>query len=109
MLCGDGGSFARWFRDTPLRRAKREGLARNAAVVLGNRRDPRAVPALRHALHHDPSPMVREHAAWALGRIGTPQARQALQEALAHETHPEVRERIQRELARFAPEDAPGG
>jgi epoxyqueuosine reductase len=54
---------------SPLRRARREGLARNAAVALGNAGDPGALPALRQALR-DPAPVVREHAAWALRRLG---------------------------------------
>ena len=53
---------------TAMRRATRTGLRRNAAVVLGNRGDPSAVPALTGALE-DEDPVVRGHAAWALGRI----------------------------------------
>ncbi len=53
---------------TAMRRATRTGLRRNAAVVLGNRGDPSAVPALTDALQ-DEDPVVRGHAAWALGRI----------------------------------------
>lgn len=54
------------FGTSAMQRAKRRGLARNAAVVLGNRRDPAAIPALEAAVRHDPDPVVREHAAWAL-------------------------------------------
>ena len=46
-------------------RAKRAGLLRNAALVLGNRRDASAVPALTRALD-DADATVREAAAWAL-------------------------------------------
>ncbi|MBI2153150.1 MAG: tRNA epoxyqueuosine(34) reductase QueG [Candidatus Rokubacteria bacterium] len=60
--------FRARFRGTPLTRPKRRGLLRNAAVALGNRKDPAAVPALTRALS-DPEPLVREHAAWALARI----------------------------------------
>jgi epoxyqueuosine reductase len=49
-------------------RAKRAGLARNAALVLGNRRDVEAAPALRRALE-DPDPSVSDAARWALDRI----------------------------------------
>jgi epoxyqueuosine reductase len=56
-------------RGSPLRRARRRGLRRNAAVALGNARDPEAGPALAAALG-DPDPEVRLHAAWALGRLG---------------------------------------
>ncbi|MGD8860717.1 MAG: tRNA epoxyqueuosine(34) reductase QueG [Myxococcales bacterium] len=54
---------------SPLRRPGRAGLARNAAVVLGNRGDRRALPVLREAAERDPSEVVREAAHWALGRI----------------------------------------
>lgn len=99
LLSMDEETFVQRFQGTPLRRAKRSGLARNAAVALGNARDPNTVPVLAQALHQDPDPIVREHAAWALGRIATPEAHQALQQALATETHPQVRESIQRALS----------
>jgi epoxyqueuosine reductase len=54
---------------TPLARPGRDGLARNAAIVLGNRGDGRAAVALRRAAVKDPSPVVREAAAWALAKI----------------------------------------
>ncbi len=60
--------FRRRFRGTALTRAKRRGLLRNAALVLGNAGDPAALPALRRALD-DPEPLVREAAAWAIARI----------------------------------------
>jgi epoxyqueuosine reductase len=60
--------FRHRFRGTALVRAKRRGLLRNAAIVLGNRRDPVALPALRRALD-DPEPLVREAARWAIERI----------------------------------------
>jgi epoxyqueuosine reductase len=70
-------AFRERFKGSAVKRAKRRGLVRNAAVALGNLADPGDVPALARALH-DPEPLVRGHAAWALGRIGTPAARQAL-------------------------------
>jgi epoxyqueuosine reductase len=60
--------FRRRFRGTALTRTKRRGLLRNAALVLGNRGDPAALPALRQALN-DPEPLVREAARWAIARI----------------------------------------
>jgi epoxyqueuosine reductase len=57
------------FRGSPMKRAKLEGLQRNAAVAMGNRRQPRYVAALAEAAAEG-EPVVREHAAWALGRIG---------------------------------------
>jgi epoxyqueuosine reductase len=60
--------FRRRFRGTALMRSKRRGLLRNAALVLGNRGDPAALPALRRALG-DAEPLVREAAAWAVKQI----------------------------------------
>jgi epoxyqueuosine reductase len=58
------------FRGSPMKRARREGLRRNAAVAIGNRQDPRFIPALTEALDDEDS-AVRSHAAWALERIGS--------------------------------------
>ncbi|HEV8676137.1 MAG TPA: tRNA epoxyqueuosine(34) reductase QueG [Methylomirabilota bacterium] len=60
-------------RDSPLRRARRRGLARNAAVALANAQDPAAVPALARA-RGDPDPEVREHAEWAWARLSARRA-----------------------------------
>lgn len=68
VLALSEGEFRERFRDTALYRTKRRGLARNAAVVLGNSAGRAALPALRRALD-DPEPVVREAAAWAIGRI----------------------------------------
>ncbi len=69
LLQQDEAAFRTRFRTTPLWRATWEGLARNAAVVLGNQHDPAARPALQQAAQMHPSPLVREHALWALQKI----------------------------------------
>jgi epoxyqueuosine reductase len=75
LLGLDEEGFRRSFRGTALTRAKRGGLLRNAALVLGNVGDERALPALRRALQ-DSEPLVRDAAAWAIERIaGTPTRR----------------------------------
>jgi epoxyqueuosine reductase len=61
-------AFRRRFRGTALTRAGRAGLLRNAAIVLGNRGDPAALPALRNALA-DPEQVVSEAAQWAIDQI----------------------------------------
>jgi epoxyqueuosine reductase len=88
--------FRSRFPRSPVRRAKRRGLARNAAIALGNRGDVRDIPALARALAHDADPLVRGHAAWALGRFpGNIDACNALQRALADEEDSSVRSEIE--------------
>ena len=80
----DDDSFRLRFRHTPLWRAKRRGLLRNAAIVLGNQHAAAALPALLRGLQ-DPEPLVRGASAWALGEIGTEEASAALKERLVDE------------------------
>lgn len=61
--------FNRRFKHSPIRRAKRAGLLRNAAVSLGARKILPAQAALVQAAGQDPSDLVRTHAAWALGQL----------------------------------------
>ncbi len=61
-------AFRERFRGTAVWRTRRAGLLRNAAIILGNRRDRAALPALRRALA-DPEPLIRDAAAWAIGEI----------------------------------------
>jgi epoxyqueuosine reductase len=69
----DDEAFCRRFRHTPLWRAKRRGILRNAAIVLGNQRAAAAVAALRRGLE-DSEPIVREACAWALAQIEASQS-----------------------------------
>jgi epoxyqueuosine reductase len=55
-----------------MKRAKRRGLARNAALALGNAGDAAATPTLEQAAASDPEPLVRDAAAWSLRRLRTP-------------------------------------
>ncbi len=88
------------FRGSPILRAKRVGIQRNACVALGNKGDPVAVPALRLALSSDES-LVRGHAAWALGNIGITGAREALQQAQTDEEDDSVLQEIDQALDCF--------
>jgi epoxyqueuosine reductase len=85
----DDAAFRARFGGTPLWRAKRRGLLRNAAIVLGNRPDPATIPALALGLN-DPDPLVRAACAWALGRFSAPAATAALSARRAIETDQEV-------------------
>ncbi|HVU88592.1 MAG TPA: tRNA epoxyqueuosine(34) reductase QueG [Pirellulales bacterium] len=90
-------SFRARFRDTPLWRAKRRGLLRNAALVLGNRRCGEAVSALVAGLA-DTESLVRGACAWALGQIGGSTIAAALRQRLKHETDATVREELEAAL-----------
>jgi epoxyqueuosine reductase len=85
----DDESFRTRFRHTPLGRPKRRGLLRNAAIVLGNRNTPAAIPALVRGLN-DIEPLVRGACAWALGRYPQPAARAALESRRAIESDSHV-------------------
>ncbi len=64
---------ARWpelAQGSPLHRATPEGLARNAAIILGN--TGQGEEALRTAAASHPSPVVRDAAAWSLSRPRPP-------------------------------------
>ena len=94
--------FRQQFAGTPLMRAKRIGMQRNAAVALGNLGAASAVPALTRALQTAP-PLVRQHAAWALGRIATPDAQSALQSAQTAEPDAATRAEIRQALTSRPP------
>ena len=91
-------AFRTRFRGSPVKRTKRRGLLRNAAVALGNTKDPEAIPALADSLGDD-EPLVRGHAAWALGNIGGGRALAALEQARKTEEDPSVLKEIDQALA----------
>jgi epoxyqueuosine reductase len=64
----DESAFRGRYSGTSLMRARFDGMRRNACIVLGNRGDACALPALRAAAG-DPDPVLREHALWAIARI----------------------------------------
>jgi epoxyqueuosine reductase len=99
LLGLDRDGYVQRFRGSPMKRAKQEGLQRNAAVAMGNRGDRTYVPALGEALARSDSAVVRGHAAWALGRLGGEAARLALIAALPGEAADRVRAEIEAALA----------
>jgi epoxyqueuosine reductase len=64
----DEESFRKELKGSPMKRAKKRGLARNAATVLGNVGTEEDVAILTRVAN-DPDPLVAEHAVWALDRI----------------------------------------
>ncbi|MEE8312137.1 MAG: tRNA epoxyqueuosine(34) reductase QueG [Candidatus Binatia bacterium] len=90
----DEGGFHERYRHTAVWRAKRRGLARNAALALGNSGNPAAIAPLARALLEHDEPLVRAHAAWALGRLNGPEAARTLAAASRRERIAPVREEI---------------
>jgi epoxyqueuosine reductase len=84
--------FNRIFAGSPILRAGRHGLARNAAVVLGNKGDERAERVLMERAGVEGNALVRAHIAWALGQVGTQGAIACLHRMLEHDTSSAVRE-----------------
>lgn len=72
LLAADEAAWGELAGGSPLFRASRDGLARNAALVLGNRGDASALPALRAAADGDRSSAVREAARWAVAKLVGP-------------------------------------
>ncbi|MGA2374175.1 MAG: tRNA epoxyqueuosine(34) reductase QueG [Candidatus Sulfotelmatobacter sp.] len=63
--------FRRTFRGSPVRRAKRAGLRRNAVIAMGNSGDQKFLPLLEK-LAGDEDEVVAESAAWAIQKLGLP-------------------------------------
>jgi epoxyqueuosine reductase len=99
LLTLDQDQFSRRFARSAVKRAKRRGLLRNAAVALGNSANPRAVPFLAQCLEREPEALIRGHAAWALGRLGGAASRRALERRLTSEPDPSVAKEIALALA----------
>lgn len=78
-----GPEFTVRFQGSAVHRPGREGIARNAAIALGNVPSEAGRRALLRALTFDPSVLVRESAAWGLAHGHGPDAevRTALERA----------------------------
>jgi len=89
LLALDAASFQARFHGTPLQRAGRDRLVRNACVAAGNSGVSDLFDPLARLLD-DSAPVVRGHAAWALARLDSAAARPLLARRLAAETDPAV-------------------
>jgi len=58
--------FLEKFAGTPLMRAKRRGLIRNACVVAGNSGDVSLIPYLQNVVEREGDEMLKEHARWGI-------------------------------------------
>jgi epoxyqueuosine reductase len=69
LLVIDEDDFRRYAEGSPIKRAGRAGMARNAAVVLGNVGGRQHLPVLEQAHSAHESEIVREAAGWAVTQI----------------------------------------
>jgi epoxyqueuosine reductase len=90
------------FRKTPLWRPHRDGLLRNAAIVLGNQRQISALPALSLGLN-DAAPLVRAASAWAIGRVAIAHPESRAAELLTARLEIEFDATVRAELTATAP------
>lgn len=86
--------FSTIFKGSAVKRTRRSGLARNAAIVLGNTGDKTWIGPLAAALTGHDAELARGHAAWALGRLGGARARTYLETALSTEASNYVLEEL---------------
>ncbi|TPW17054.1 MAG: hypothetical protein FD126_3738, partial [Elusimicrobia bacterium] len=61
-------AFQDRFASTPVERAGRKGLLRNALLAMGNDGDPGYRPVLER-FAHDPDPLLSEQARWSLSHL----------------------------------------
>lgn len=101
LLRMDAAGFRQRFGGTAVTRAGRQGLSRNAAIVLGNRGDEGDAEVLAQSLANEPDAIVRAHAAWGLGAIGTSVALDLLRTRLSIEEDPLVRAEIEAALGNW--------
>lgn len=64
----DEEGFRNAFRGSPIRRTKRQGLRRNAALAMGNSGDPKFIEVLEN-MESDQDPVVAEAAQWAAHKL----------------------------------------
>jgi len=94
--------FKARFQRTPLMRAKRSGLLRNACVTAGNLQTEELIKPLAEVLSDDSEPLIRLHGAWALGRWKSPDCINILKKAWEKELDVEVRHEIEFSLENAA-------
>jgi epoxyqueuosine reductase len=90
LLALDDSGFEARYGGSPLERAKREKLVRNACIAAGNWGSETIVPSLVRLLD-DYSPLVRGHAVWALGQIIGEDAKSLLSGKMDGEPDDQVR------------------
>lgn len=101
VLQWDEAQFESLFRYTPMWRARRRGLLRNAILVAGSQHAAHLNDAIVDKLS-DSEPLIRAAAAWALGEMLTPQNRNAIGSALLAEKDELVLQSMNQALCKTA-------
>lgn len=90
--------FRETYRGRSVLRAKRSGLARNAAVALGNVGTDQDLALLEEVVSSHDEPLVRGHAAWAMGRIDRAASVPLLERRLGVEQDASVRDEVRQAI-----------
>ncbi|MBI5414796.1 tRNA epoxyqueuosine(34) reductase QueG [Candidatus Peregrinibacteria bacterium] len=61
--------FLKRFAGSPLMRAKRRGMIRNACIVAGNSGNAEFLPLLQKVIDRESDPMLKEHAEWGINQL----------------------------------------
>jgi epoxyqueuosine reductase len=94
LLTMSEDEFRQTYRGTAVLRAKRSGLARNAAIALGNSGSDADLELLELVVSVHDLPLVRGHAAWAMAQLNHAAAEPFLIQQLTHEPEQSVRDEI---------------
>ena len=82
--------FRNRFGGTPLVRAKRKGLLRNAALVAANVNCTDAISALITRIEEEAEPLIRGHALWALSLLDRGTGKRLAERAIERDSDPFV-------------------
>ncbi len=88
--------YVEWFRKSAIKRAKYDGLKRNAAVVIGNQQKHLEDLIAAFSLEH--SPLVLGHMIWALGQFKEKKAKDFLKTLAEKVEEPYLRDELQTQL-----------
>ncbi|MCK8827450.1 tRNA epoxyqueuosine(34) reductase QueG [Natroniella acetigena] len=93
-------SYQQQFGQTAMNWRGKRPIQRNAAIILGNLKDERAIFHLQDGLS-DPKPVVRAHSAWALAEIGAVRVSKDLRQALEVEVDQQVKDELKLALEKL--------
>jgi epoxyqueuosine reductase len=98
LLTMTEAEFRETYRGTPVLRTKRSGLARNAAIALGNCGTDRDLALLEQVIQTHEIALVRGHTVWAMSHINRAASEPFLLRQIATEPDEFVRDEIERAL-----------